>query len=79
MLNDVISESKIFNGYRILVISGPSSSGKSSIANIICKFDASFIKLNTKKINITSEKMLSHKYFANELDVASIIIGKKLL
>lgn len=78
MLNDVILESKIFNEYRILVISGPSSSGKSSIANIICKFDNSFIKLNTKKINITSEQMLSHKYFAQELDVASIIIGKKL-
>jgi hypothetical protein len=60
------------------VISGPSSSGKSSIANIICKFDTSFIKLNTKRINIISEQMLSHNYFARELDVASIIIGKNI-
>jgi len=79
MLSDVISKGKIFNKYRILVISGPSSSGKSSIANMICKFDTSFVKLNTKKINVNSEQMLSHKYFDKELDAASIIVGKKLI
>lgn len=79
MLSDVISKGKIFNKYRIFVISGPSSSGKSSIANMLCKFDTSFVKLNTKKINVNSEQMLSHKYFDKELDAASIIVGKKLI
>lgn len=69
---------KLFPSIDILLICGPSSSGKSSLANMICEIDDSFVKINTKEINVKTEIDFTQKYFPNELNEAQRITGKRL-
>lgn len=73
-----MQQKKLFPGIAILLICGPSSSGKSSLANMICEIDGSFVKINTKEINVKTEIDFTKKYFLNELHEASKITGKSL-
>jgi hypothetical protein len=61
---------------KILLINGPTSSGKSSIANLLCESDFSFQKLNTKKIASDVLKNHEKKYFESDLKYASSLIGQ---
>jgi hypothetical protein len=71
-------KNKIFNNSSIILICGPSSSGKSTLANLICKSYPTFLKLNTKQISINSEIEFSSVYFSEYLDQASKIIKKPI-
>ena len=68
----------LFKDANVVLISGSSSSGKSTMAKLICDIDSSFIKINTKKININSEEEYSRKYFQDEIRASSELICKKL-
>ena len=39
---------KIFGNASVILICGPSSAGKSTLANLICELCPNFLKLNTK-------------------------------
>lgn len=60
----------------IILFCGLSSSGKSSVANLLCEFDPSFAKINTKKMNVISEQIISRQYFQQELETAAELVGK---
>ena len=61
---------------KVLLINGPTSSGKSSIANLLCNSQFGFKKLNTKKI--ASDILKSHEksFFSEELSRAAKLTKK---
>lgn len=69
---------KIFGNASVILICGPSSAGKSTLANLICELCPNFLKLNTKEININSEIEFSSLYFSKYLDQATKIINRKI-
>ncbi|WHA04411.1 GspE family protein [Candidatus Bandiella numerosa] len=75
--NKLIIYKNMINRADIILITGPSSSGKSTLANIICNH-TNASKLNTKQLNIKSGQEFSKKYFAEELKQASELINKNL-
>jgi energy-coupling factor transporter ATP-binding protein EcfA2 len=74
----VKKNNKIFGNASVILICGPSSAGKSTLANLICELCPNFLKLNTKEININSEIEFSSLYFSKYLDQATKIINRKI-
>ncbi len=71
-------KNNIFDNASVILICGPSSAGKSTLANLICELCPNFLKLNTKEININSEIEFSSLYFSKYLDQATKIINRKI-
>jgi hypothetical protein len=62
----------------VILIVGPSSSGKSSIANILTNTKYNFKKINTKKLENETVEEHSKFYYFKELSKASDIAGKEI-
>lgn len=62
----------------VILIVGPSSSGKSSIANILTNTKYNFKKINTKKLENETVEEHSKFYYFKELSKATNISGKEI-
>ena len=64
------------NSTNIILITGSSSTGKSTLANTIC-LTSKTVKLNTKSLSTISSQEFSQKFFTSELEDAFKITRKK--
>ena len=60
--------------YKILLVCSATSTGKSTLAQEICKAELNFVKLNTKLITHLTHEQLSKENFNSEMQEASLLL-----